>query len=167
MQRTLALQTITEILLQVAREGPPAQLLLQFLLENHVAVLARCALDDRNLSHMASAARLVSALVVASYVALPLEGEEGGAEEALWRSRHAGADTRVETCSAGWRGGWLRMLEGEVEEDWADVLGLRGNDLVVFESPAQVEPSFFPCAACRVSRGLTCVCMGNYRHDKQ
>ena len=109
-------------------------------------MLARCALDDRNLSHMASAARLLSALVAASYVALPLEGEEGGAEEALWRRRHAGADTLVETCSAGWRGGWLRMLEGEVEEDWADVLGLRGNDLVVFESPAQVEPSFFHCA---------------------
>ena len=56
-QRTLALQILAAILERVTRAGPPAYLLLHFLLDNHAAVIARCALDDKNLSHISCAAR--------------------------------------------------------------------------------------------------------------
>lgn len=132
------MQILTEILVGVAADGPPTLLLLQFLLENHVVVLARCALDDRNLSHMASGARLLWALIAASYAALPLEGEAGGEDEACLRAQHLRLGSPGAARPAGWRGGWLRMLEAEVEEEWADTMGLRGNDVVFHESPAQV-----------------------------
>jgi hypothetical protein len=147
------------MLVGVARDGPPTLLLLQFLLENHVVVLARCALDDRNLSHMASGARLLWALVAASYAALPLEGEAGGEEEASARAQLLRFGSPEAARPAGWRGGWLRMLEEEVEEEWADTMGLRGNDMIFFESPAQVGASplvlAFPRCPARGLRAVT------------
>ena len=139
-QRTLALQTLTAILQGITRAGPPAQLLLEFLLENHVVVLSRCALDDKNLSHIACAARLACALLTASYAALPLEGGEGGIDERLLGVGLGGASVKGGGGGVeGWGGGWDEMVEEEVEEEWADVLGVRGNDMVYFETPSQAR----------------------------
>jgi hypothetical protein len=109
-------------------------------MENNVVVLARCALDDKNLSHIACAARLACALLTASYAALPLEGGEGGIDERLLGFGVGGASIEGNAAGAeGWGGGWGEMVEEEVEEEWADVLGVRGNDVVYFETPSQAR----------------------------
>ena len=105
-----------------------------------MVVLARCALDDKNVSHIACAARLACALLTASYAALPLEGGEGGIDQRLLGFGVGGASIAGSAAGAeGWGGGWGKMVEEEVEEEWADVLGVRGNDVVYFETPSQAR----------------------------
>ena len=114
--------------------GPGGQLLLEFLLEMHVVVLARCALDDKNLSHMAAGARLVCALLTASYAALPLDAEQE-------RQGHAGPDlaNMAGLGAGGWSGGWAGIVDEEVDVEWADIMGVKGNDVVYFETPEQAR----------------------------
>ena len=100
----------------------------------HVVVLARCALDDKNLSHMAAGARLVCALLTASYAALPLDAEQE-------RQGHAGPDlaNMAGLGAGGWSGGWAGIVDEEVDVEWADIMGVRGNDVVYFETPEQAR----------------------------
>ena len=104
--RTPGRLTLYFCLQRVTCAGPGGQLLLEFLLEMHVVVLARCALDDKNLSHMAAGARLVCALLTASYAALPLDAEQE-------RQGQAGPDlaNMAELGAGGWSGGWAQFHE--------------------------------------------------------